>query len=216
MFVGHYGVSFAAASLRRDIPLWVLFVAVQLMDIVWAALVLLGVEKLSLAPGITAANPLDLSLMPYSHSLVAAVLWSAAGFLVYRLVRVGHASAAALLVGLTVLSHWAADLLVHRPDLPLYDDIHKIGLGLWDHPVLSFLLEGALLAVGLLMYLHSTAPRSPLGRYGMAAFGAVLLAAQAGFYFAPSPPTPTAVAVSALTLFAVFTAVAAWLEWTRV
>ena len=32
MFVGHYGVSFAAKSADRSIPLWVLFVAVQLLD----------------------------------------------------------------------------------------------------------------------------------------------------------------------------------------
>jgi hypothetical protein len=33
MFVGHYGVSFAAKSVDRRVPLWVLFVAVQLLDV---------------------------------------------------------------------------------------------------------------------------------------------------------------------------------------
>ena len=45
MFVGHYGVSFAAKKSEDSIPLWVLFLAVQLLDVVWAPLVLLGVEK---------------------------------------------------------------------------------------------------------------------------------------------------------------------------
>ncbi len=43
MFVGHYGVSFAAKKAEPDIPLWLLFMVVQLLDVVWAPLVLLGV-----------------------------------------------------------------------------------------------------------------------------------------------------------------------------
>ena len=48
MFVGHYSVAFAARSERNKIQLWVLFVAVQFLDSIWATLVLLGVEKLRL------------------------------------------------------------------------------------------------------------------------------------------------------------------------
>lgn len=43
MFVGHYGVSFAAKKGAPSIPLWVLFIAVQLLDVVWAPFVLLGI-----------------------------------------------------------------------------------------------------------------------------------------------------------------------------
>ena len=77
MFVGHYGVSFAAKKGDASVPLWVLFVAVQLLDFAWAPLVLLGVEKVRIVPGFTRTNALDLYYMPYTHSLVAAVLWSA-------------------------------------------------------------------------------------------------------------------------------------------
>lgn len=45
MFVGHYGVSFAAKYLAPAVPLWLLFLAVQWLDVVWAPLVLLGIEK---------------------------------------------------------------------------------------------------------------------------------------------------------------------------
>ena len=40
MFVGHYGPSFAIKSVRREMPLWLLFVAVQLLDFGWSVLVL--------------------------------------------------------------------------------------------------------------------------------------------------------------------------------
>jgi hypothetical protein len=46
MFVGHYSVAFAIKSDENRIPLWVLFVAVQFLDYIWATLVLLGIEKL--------------------------------------------------------------------------------------------------------------------------------------------------------------------------
>jgi hypothetical protein len=123
MFIGHYGVGFAAKRIDPSIPLWVLFVAVQLLDVFWAPFVLLGIEKVRIVPGITASNPLDLYYMPYTHSLLAALLWSAGAFLAYRLLgpRRGG-SMAAVVVAFAVLSHWLLDLLVHRPDLPLYDD----------------------------------------------------------------------------------------------
>ena len=74
MFVGHYGVSFAAKRGDRSIHLWVLFLAVQLLDVFWSFFVLVGIEKVRIVPGITASNPLDLYYMPYTHSLVAALL----------------------------------------------------------------------------------------------------------------------------------------------
>src|SRR5881409_690851 len=86
MFVGHYGVAFAVKTERNRIPLWVLFVAVQLLDFLWAPFVLLGIEKVRMVPGITATNSLDLYYMPYTHSLVGALIWSGAAFLIYKLV----------------------------------------------------------------------------------------------------------------------------------
>src|SRR5207244_6452983 len=76
MFVGHYSVAFAARTERNKIPLWVLFVAVQLLDFLWAPFVLLGIEKVRIVPGITATSPLDLYYMPYTHSLIGALIWS--------------------------------------------------------------------------------------------------------------------------------------------
>src|ERR1700724_2655754 len=129
MFVGHYAVACAVKSDENRIPLWVLFVAVQLLDFLWAPFVLLGIEKVRIVPGITASNPLDLYYMPYTHSLLAALLWAAAALLFCRLfVGWGRVGKAALIVALAVFSHWVLDLVVHRPDLPLYDNTAKVGL----------------------------------------------------------------------------------------
>jgi hypothetical protein len=73
MFVGHYSVAFAAKTDRNRIPLWVLFIAVQFLDYIWATLVLLGIEKLRVIKGFTAGSMLDSFFHPYSHSLIAAI-----------------------------------------------------------------------------------------------------------------------------------------------
>ena len=129
MFVGHYGPSFAVKAIKPSVPLWLPFIAVQLVDVAWAILILLGIEKVRIVPGITASNPLDLYYMPYTHSLVAAVLWSVGALVLCKPLRgVGTWSAAAW-IGAAVFSHWVLDWVVHRPDLPLYDDAMKVGLG---------------------------------------------------------------------------------------
>src|SRR4029453_11232462 len=127
------------------IPLCVLFLAVQLLDVVWAPLVLLGVEKVRIVPGFTATNPLDPYYMPYPHSLVAAPLWSGAAAAAYYSLRRSSGLRPGLLVGAAVFSHWILDFVVHRPDLPLFDDSAKVGLGLWNRPALAFGLEATLL-----------------------------------------------------------------------
>ena len=215
MFVGHYGVSFAAKGIEKSIPLWVLFVAVQLVDVLWAIFIFAGVEKVRIVPGITATNPLDLYYMPYTHSLLAAVLWSVFGFLLYKFAR-HSASRTALIVGLAVLSHWILDLIVHIPDLALYDNTYKMGLGLWNYPAAAFGLEAILLFAGIYFYLRRTSAVSMIGKFGMPVFGVVLLIFQTIVFFAAPPDSPSAAAITALVLYAAFAAIAFWLEKYRV
>ena len=51
MFVGHYSASFALKAAKPRVPLWVLFIAVQAVDVGWGTLMLLGVEKANYVPG---------------------------------------------------------------------------------------------------------------------------------------------------------------------
>ena len=211
MFVGHYGVSFAARRTDDSIPLWGLFLAVQLLDVVWAPLILLGVEKVRIVPGITASNPLDLYYMPYTHSLVAALLWSAAGGGAYRLLARSSGLRGGLVVGVAVFSHWVLDFVVHRPDLPLFDDSAKVGLGLWNRPVLAFGLEATLLLGGMAFYLR----RRGGSRVPLVVFGLIMLAIQAYVFFGPPPVSGAAAAVTALGAYVVFALVIWWLADRR-
>src|SRR3984893_6326214 len=214
MFVGHYSVAFAVRSDENKIPLWVLFVAVQLLDFLLAPFVLLGIEKVRIVPGITATNSLDLYYMPYTHSLLGALVWSGVAFAIYRMASGAKASrAAALLVGFAVFSHWILDLIVHRPDLAIYDDTWKVGLGLWNYRGLEFVLEIAILIGGIVLYLkRNSAARNAC----IITFGVVLILIQAGNTFVHRPPSSDrAFAITALIFYTVFTGVAFLLEKAR-
>ncbi len=211
MFVGHYGVSFAAKRAAPTVPLWTLFIAVQLLDVAWAPFVLLGVEKVRIVPGITASNPLDLYYMPYTHSLVAALLWSVAAFACCRFAASGRFRAAAVIVATAVFSHWVLDFLVHRPDLPLYDNAAKVGLGLWNRPVLAFGLEITLLFGGMWLYFRAGAARRILA----AVFGLSMVAVQAYVFFGPPPISDKAAALTALAAYVVFAVLIRLLELPR-
>lgn len=76
MNIGHYGVSLALKKADNNISLGLLFIAAQFIDILWAVLVLLGIERAEIVPGITAANPIDYVYYPFSHSLVASLVWA--------------------------------------------------------------------------------------------------------------------------------------------
>src|SRR5437870_12575444 len=208
MFVGHYGIAFAVKTERNRIPLWVLFVAVQLLDFLWAPFVLLGIEKVRMVPGVTATNSLDLYYMPYTHSLVCALIWSGAAFFIYKLVRGAKTSnTAALIVAFAVLSHWVLDLIVHRPDLAIYDDVLKVGFGLWNHRGLEFALEIALLIGGGLIYLKRNG--AVARKAGVIIFGLVLILIQTWNTFGGRPPSSDrAFAITALIFYPFLAAVA--------
>lgn len=213
MFLGHYGPSFFAKRADQGIPLWVLFIAVQLLDVFWGVFVLLGVEKVRIVPGFTKTNALDLYYMPYTHSLPGALGWALAAGVAYLLLT--RSKRGALLVGAAVFSHWPLDLLVHRPDLALYDNAAKVGLGLWDYPLLTLAIEGALVIGGLVLYMRNTQALRGSARYAMPVFVCAVLGLQAAMAFGSPPPSDRAMAVTALGSYALLAGVIAWLERAR-
>lgn len=208
MFVGHYSASFLAKSVQKSVPLWLLFIAVQFVDLLWAIFVLLGIEKVRIVPGITASNPLDLYYMPFTHSLVGALFWSALAFRMCQFFSSLKGWRTGLMVAAAVFSHWVLDLIVHRPDLALYDNSFKMGFGLWNYRVPAFILEIALLIGGAMLYLRTASHK---GR--IIAYVCLLLFVQlVGTFFFPPPPSDRAAAVTALLFYVIFALIAFWAE----
>lgn len=145
MFVGHFAAGIAGKIACPRLPLWPLIGASQLLDLGWATLVMAGVEKLRIVPGLP-GSPLDLYYMPWTHSLPTALLWSGvAGLLAARWWQ--GVPRAGIVVALVVFSHWLLDLVVHRPDLGLWFDSMKVGLGLWNLPQPEMALEMGMVAL---------------------------------------------------------------------
>jgi hypothetical protein len=212
MFAGHYSVSFAARRGARGVPLWVWFIAVQWLDVVWSLLVLLGIEKLRIVPGFTEANALDLYYMPYTHGLPGSIVLSVIFGAGVALFTSGNRATTVLLVAAASFSHWVLDLVVHVPDLPLYDNSAKIGFGLWRHVAVSFPLELMVLAVGAWLYARATTFASANRRYVFWAFVVFLAAAQVYANFGPPPSSPEAMALTALGFYALLALAAAFVE----
>jgi len=208
LFVGHYSASFAGKAADKRIPLWLLFIAVQFVDVMWAIFVLLGIEKVRIVPGFTASNPMDLYYMPYTHSLVGAIAWAIAAALICQLFPRLRGRRTGLIVALAVFSHWILDLIVHRPDLALYDNTMKMGFALWNHRALAFALEIAVLVAGAALYLPKAARKVRI-----VDFVVLLVLIQVfGTFFFPQPATDRGEALTALAFYGVLALIAWWAE----
>ncbi len=213
MFVGHYAVSFAARSTVVSLPLWVWFVAVQWLDVGFMTFVLTGVEKVRITEGFTESNDLDLYYMPFTHGLVGALVMSVIfAAIVAVAFPAGRRPLGFGLVALASFSHWLLDLVMHTPDLPVYDDDStKVGLGLWDHAAVALPLELIVLALGVWIYTRSTT-FTDRGKALVWGFFGLLAILQIGSQLGPTPPSPEAFAVVALLSYVALAALAAWVE----
>ena len=216
MFIGHYSVAFAVKSERNKIPLWVLFVAVQFLDYIWATLVLLGIEKLRVIKGFTAGSMLDSYFHPYSHSLIAAIIWSGVAALLYKplcsWLGYVYSKSAALIVGLAVFSHWILDLIAHPRDLAIYDNEWKVGFGLWNYRDPEFAVEIALLGVGIIIYLARNV-MPVIRRKAVVLFGIFLVIIQIGDTYVPRTPlTDRGTAIGVWIFYTLFVVTAFFLE----
>jgi hypothetical protein len=216
VFAGHYAASLALKRANPRIPLWLLFIAVQFIDVLWAVFILLGIEKARVVPGLPGSS-LDLYYMPYTHSLIGALAWAALAYVAFRLLpnRSGvQRATVALILAAGVFSHYVLDLIVHRADMALWDNTAKIGLGLWNYAWIAYALEAVLLVGGLWLYLRATTATTFGGRYGMIIFVAVLLLVNVVAY-AVAPQNIQVAAIFNEICYWVFAGIALWLDRQR-
>lgn len=204
MFIGHWSPALLAAAHKDSPGIVPLFLAAQLPDWVAFALNIAGVEHFRIVPGLSALSSVDLYDIPWSHSLVGtAVLALVAGLIVSALWR---NRTAGVLTGIVVLSHWFLDLLVHMPDLTLAGHPPRLGLGLWNQPLIEIPLELAMTFGALWFYAETQRP--PRGTVRLLA--AVLLVFQLVHWFVPPQPAQLSMLPwVALAAFAIVTLLAA-------
>lgn len=202
MFLGHFAVGLGARRFLPQVSLATWFGSVQLADLAWPVMLLLGLERVRVAPGLTAFTPLDFTSYPITHSLVGMTAWAVglgAAWVVARRARGLDARIGiALSIAAAVLSHWFLDALVHRPDVPILPHGPYVGLGLWHSVPATLALELAMFTVALVLYLQ--APDTPRG-LSFWLLILVLLASYFGAAFGPPPPDWQTVAYTALAMW---------------
>jgi len=210
MFIGHFALAFGAKRAAPTVSLGLLFVACELADLLWPLFVLLGIERVVVQPGVTVVTPLDFASYPYSHSLLTLCIWGIAFGGIYVALRRAPL-AAGVTLALLVVSHWPLDVLTHRPDMPVMPTAGTthVGLGLWNSFWGTVVVEVAMFAAGVALYLRTTRERSRAGVIVLWSLIAFLLVVYFGNLFGPPPPSAAMVAWSAQALWLVM----AWAWW---
>jgi hypothetical protein len=212
MFIGHFALGLAAKRATPQLSLAVLFAAAQFADLLWPIFVAVGLEQVRIVPGDTAFTPLEFVSYPYSHSLALLIVW---GVVFGWVVAARSRREVFWVIAALVVSHWVLDFISHRPDMPLYPGGPKLGLGLWNSPLLTVGVEVPLYLAGLWVYYASTRPRDRAGRYGFSFLAAALLVLYVGNVLGPPPPSVTALWVVAIAGSVIILAAALWADRHR-
>jgi membrane-bound metal-dependent hydrolase YbcI (DUF457 family) len=193
MFIGHFAVGLLSKKNEKLPSLAMMFLAVQLLDLIWPILVLFGIETLAIDPGNTKLTHLNFEYYPYSHSLLAAFVWSLLLGTCYFFFSKNRGGS--VILGGLVMSHWILDLITHRPDLPLSPFSEtKVGLGLWNYPIIEITLEVLIFGLGAFLYFKSSNFKRKISFWLLIVF---LLIVHLMNLVGPPPPNTMAVAWSA-------------------
>jgi membrane-bound metal-dependent hydrolase YbcI (DUF457 family) len=165
LFIGHFGVGFAAKKAAPQVSLGTLILAAELVDLLFPLFVLLGLEALRVDPGNTKVAPFEFYRYPFTHSLATGIGWAFVLALGYFALRRNGRGAA--VVGLAVVSHWVLDWISHRPDMPMWPRGPKVGLGLWNSVAATVAVEGAIFVVGVALYVSATRARDRIGVWAL-------------------------------------------------
>jgi len=139
--INHAATGLIIKKIYPDVPIAVILVSVQLIEILWVILNFLGVEKTTTENRVKSVSDVHLEYMPFSHSVVSTVFLAACAWILFAL---GFKAAdLGIAVALGICSHLVLDLISHARDIVIapFLDRRKFGLGLYEKPAVAFLVE---------------------------------------------------------------------------
>ena len=141
--INHAATALVIKKRFPNTPMIWLLLSVQWVEMLWVVLNYLGVERTTTDETVRSVADIHLAYMPYSHSIASsAIIGLAAWLIIAKLLRRPILATA---VAIGILSHIALDALTHSQDLALVPFVwdEKIGLGLYEIPILAFFVETA-------------------------------------------------------------------------
>lgn len=151
MMIGHFALGVATKQFKPMIPIWILLLAPQFMDVVFVLFVLIGLESFEFGP----YGHLSLSIQ-YSHSLVGALAIAAVAYWIGN--RFWKSSQGGIVLAGLSFSHWIVDVLMHRSDMAILPgnlgNLPLMGFGLWNFELGSLVIEIAMAVIAVVLYFH--------------------------------------------------------------
>ena len=213
MLVGHLAVGLTAKRIDPRISLGTLLLAVMLADLIVFPLLIAGVERFTVQPGVRVNRMMGQNIA-YSHSLLMDTIWAALLATAYFLRR--RYPRGAWILFAAVLSHWVLDVVSHRKDMPLAPGVPWVfGLGLWNSVPATLLLEGGAWLLAVILYVRATRAKNGPGIYVLWIGIALLTLAWYGNISAGMDPNPVRAGVSGLIFFSLMIAWAYWIDRLR-
>jgi hypothetical protein len=139
--INHAATALIIKKIYPDVPIAVILVSVQFIEILWVALNFLGVEKTTTEDSVKSVSDVHLAYMPFSHSVASTIVLAAGAWILIALgfnaVNLGTA------VALGICSHLVLDLISHARDITIAPFLAgtKFGLGLYEKPAFAFVFE---------------------------------------------------------------------------
>lgn len=126
VYAGHFAAGLGLKAAEPEAPTWGILVGVGVLDILFGPFVMLGIERVTMTPGVSPGFSLD--FIDWSHSLLMSLAWAG----IFALFFLGRGRRIAGVMGLAVFSHFLLDLPMHPSDLALWpgSTVH-LGFGLW-------------------------------------------------------------------------------------
>jgi membrane-bound metal-dependent hydrolase YbcI (DUF457 family) len=213
MFIGHFGLGMAGKGTLRRPSLFVYLMAAQWLDLIWPIFLLLGWEHVKIVGGNNPLLNISFIYYPFSHSLLFSVIWSLIYGSVYYFFKKDLPSS--LVLGFLVFSHWLLDFFTHIPDLPMGPwDGYRVGLGLWNYPMVTVIVESIIFFLGIILYLRSTRSNGIAGHISFWSLVLLLVFFYISSFYSPPPDSEKSLGVFAMAQWLLL-ALAYWIDRTR-
>lgn len=139
--INHAATALLIKKYWPDTPLVPALVSVQLIEVLWVVLNIVGWERTEYTEPVHSLANIHLVHMPFSHSLAFTLLIAAASWALLRYVFKRPSWAWPLAIG--VFSHIVLDLITHARDIEIipFLGLPELGTGLYLVPVFALMLE---------------------------------------------------------------------------